>query len=154
MSRKNQLPLRAKKFLYPQLFWVELPHNSTLNNVMRMKFNQCLESVVAIYNEMKVLQIRRKWRYDDLSLVASNSFSVIGCQVYWSGVDKAIQFWENGRKKPANHVGSGHKFVKKMRMDHATREQCTKIGSVTTNWNCYVPDNKKQRRLPRSPPED
>ena len=154
LKRKNDLPLRAKKYLYPQIFWVDLPHHSILNNIQRLKFNQCLESVVAVYNEMKVLHIRRHWSYDDLSLVSGGSFTFTGKTAFWKGVDEAIQFWETGRKKPiGNHSTTSNDFIKKIKMEHTSREQ--QYSSYNKKQHFKWPRNTKfgHKALPRPPPE-
>ena len=151
IERKNALPLHAKRYLYPQIFWAELPYHTSLNNTVRAKFNQCLEGAVAQFNEMKILRIHRKWKFDDLSLVSSSTFSEKGKETYWAGIDKAIQFWENGRKRPVNKIGSGHEFVQNLRLEHTARAQHSlKRAAVQQRENdrYYW---KKQKKLPKPP---
>ena len=145
LKRKNDLPLRSKKYLYPQVFWVELPLHESLNNQLRIKFNQCLGSIVALYNEMKVLKIKRKWSYEDLSLVSAGQINGDGKLSYWCGIDEALQFWENGKKRQ-HKVGSGREFIKKMRFDH-DEQQIQRATNDKWNWNC-----NKQVWLPKPPP--
>ena len=41
-TRKNVLPPKSHKYLYPQMFWVALPQHHNFNdNTLRYKFNQC-----------------------------------------------------------------------------------------------------------------
>ena len=142
-TRKNALPTRAKKYLYPQVFWAALPLHLALNNRIRQNFNSGLESSSASHNEMKVLKIKRIWSFDNANLVSGNTISGDGKVAYWKGINEAIKFWENGKKKPYNHVGSGQEFVKKMRLDFDRQTQ----GSSGGNWNRK--SRNKQVRLPR-----
>ena len=59
INGKKVLPHKAKKFAYPQIFWVTIEqHHRFSNNMIRHKFNQSLETVVNLHPEMKVLKIR------------------------------------------------------------------------------------------------
>ena len=97
---KEKLPNKAKKASYPLLFWVALPYHCCFpNNNIQFKFNQSMEKVVPLYENMKILKIRRRWNYVDDSVSPLGSVSPAGHIKYWSGVDEALQFWEIGRKK-------------------------------------------------------
>ena len=147
-ARKGDLPLRSKRYLYPQVFWAALPLHMSLHNQLRQKFNQGLESVTSQFNEMKILRIKRHWSFNDASLVSGGMINGDGKQAYWSGIDEAIDFWENGRKKSFRPVGngSGREFIKRMKLSH---DVCSK--SVRhSRWDNYHNFGfNKQVRLPR-----
>ena len=115
-DRKEELPKKAKKYLFPQVFWVALPqHKNFDNNQLRFKFNNCMESVVGQHKEMKMLKIKRRWNYEDNSVNNLGQITPDGQLTYWAGVDEALQFWETGRKKFNLQEGNKpHKFVEKM----------------------------------------
>ena len=152
MERKNDLPIRAKRYLYPQVFWAELPFHTSFSNQIREKFNQCLQNSVKQYNEMKILRIRRRWNFDDLALVSSVAFSDVGRTTFWSAIDKAIEFWENGRRKMVNNRNQiSRDFIQKVKAEHATREQL----NTRKRQSGYRQDSnygwKRQRKLPKPP---
>ena len=112
MRKKEFLPKKAIKFMYPQIFWVTLPqHKYFSDNMLRHKFNQCLESVVTLHKEMKVLRMKRRWRYEDGSVNPNGSINDDGILTYWASIDEALQFWETGGKK---NFSEGNTFVRKM----------------------------------------
>ena len=104
--------------MYPQLFVVTVPqHKYFGNNFLRHKFNQCLEIVAGMHKEMKVLRLKRRWTYEDLTLVSNEGrISEEGMLAYWASIDDALQFWETGKKK--NFYDSGTSFVKKVFKSH------------------------------------
>ena len=98
-TRRDALPQRAKKFGYPMVFWISLPyHQNFVNRVNRHKFNQAMDTVTALYPEMKSLHIRRIWSNVDTSVSRIGLITTDGIKKYWRGMDKALQFWENGQK--------------------------------------------------------
>ena len=118
-KHKADLPGKCKKNLYPQVFWVAIPsHLNFLNNHTRFKFNQSLETVLLLYNEMKVLKLQRRWQFNDTSVSIIGQITPPGFTTYWSVVDEAIQFWENGRKRKPVGKGSGQEFVNQMYDQH------------------------------------
>ena len=93
------------KNMFPQLFWIALPYHQNFSNAAdRFKLNQTLDTVIPLYNEMRVIKIRRRWQYDDTSVSRIGKVTPHGRSMYWSGIDKAIQFWEVGRQK--NNFGT------------------------------------------------
>ena len=44
---KQGLPAKARKYLYPLVFWFGLPiHHKFLDNETTVKFSQCMEAVL------------------------------------------------------------------------------------------------------------
>ena len=59
-NRKEILPRKAKKYLYPQLFVVALPqHKYFVDNQAWHKMNKCIENLTMGHKEMKVLRLKR-----------------------------------------------------------------------------------------------
>ena len=55
-ARKNQLSSKFKKALEPHVLWLGLPINDAFrDNEKRVKFNQCLEKIIPLYDNMSVL---------------------------------------------------------------------------------------------------
>ena len=117
ISRKEQLPSKAKRYLYPQLFVTTVPqHKSFRDNLNRHRFNQCVEFLAGTHNEMKVLRMKRRWNYEDPTLVsAEGTLTEDGLLAYWASIDKALQFWETGKKKSYHNPSSS--FVRKVRQN-------------------------------------
>ena len=118
--RKSQLPTRSKKLGYPQVFWVLMPnHANFLNNAIRFKFNQALDTVLPLYNGMRSLKLCQRWMYHDNSVYRSGNISQEGISTYWSAVDEALQFWEVGKQKCTKPgQGSGREFIQRMYKTH------------------------------------
>ena len=133
MSRKHHLLPKAKKFAYPQIFWVCLPyHQNFVNDVNRHKFNQCLETVVNMHPEMKSLKIRRIWSNVDSSVSRIGIITETGMQKYWRGIDEALEFWENGRKRSGTPFGDTVEQSKRRRM----------TDRFNTNYKWFNKNNK------------
>ena len=99
-EKKDMLLPKEKRAFYPQVFWVLLPyHQNMKNNNVQFKFNQSIEKIVPLYQDMKVLKIRRKWNYGDGSVSPLGVITPDGHLAYWMGIDEAVQFWEVGRQE-------------------------------------------------------
>ena len=86
IKRKERLPPKAKADDYPFVYIVELPRHGNFNteeNVARGKFKNCLQSVVKIFSEMRVVKLK-EWNYDDMNLVVNNRFTTEGLAKYWA----------------------------------------------------------------------
>ena len=137
---KANLPQKVKKYLYLQLFVVTLPqHKFFLDNQLRHKFNKCLESVATKHKEMKVLRMKHRWNYKDPTLVEVKTglLTEAGLLAYWASIDRAIQFWENGKKKQFHDRSS--EFVNKL---HSLHKCMTSSSSEQHQWG------KGERKLP------
>ena len=53
------LPKKARRDEYPCIYWTAAPHHKNFdNNSLRTKFNNCLESVVKLYSNMRVIKMK------------------------------------------------------------------------------------------------
>ena len=149
-ARKENLPKKARRFHYPQIFWMALTqHHNIPNNMLRHKFNQCLGTVVSLHKEMKMLRIRRHWSYNDFGVALNGNIVEAGKIRYWSGVDEAIEFWETGKKQHSDVHGGARNFVNKVHADHCAAKSAPKRRSQDR----YFWERKKQKKLLRPPSE-
>ena len=89
---KTALKLKAVRNSFPQIFWVALPyHQNFTNGSTRFKFNQSLDTVIPLYNEMRVMKLRRKWSFTDFSVSSKDgSVTPAGFDNYWAAIDEAL----------------------------------------------------------------
>ena len=146
-TRKNDLPKKAKRYLFPQVFWVLLPlHKDLESNQSRIHFNQCIEAVVARHKEMKLLRIRRHWDFQVSDAVINNLISSKGIHSYWVGIDEALAFWENGRKN-LNGRDFNQKSSIKTDLNNKSKERRPANPQQSLKWKkdnngvCTVPKN-------------
>ena len=95
MTQKEFLPLKAKKFYYPQIIWIQAPiHKSFNNNNMRELFNHSLNEVVKFHDNTFVLDFKKIWDPENGSLYVqeSNRFTSQGLTTYWLAVDCTLRF--------------------------------------------------------------
>ena len=91
-SKWKQLPTKMK-LSKPQVYWVELPDHSNFDHVnrdARVKFNNCLLSVVKRYDNMRMICLKEGWSKMDSALVVNNHFTADGLSVYWRSIDWAV----------------------------------------------------------------
>ena len=101
-DRKESLPKKSARYLYPHVFWVALPlHKSFNNNNYRNKFSAAMGEVITNFKEMKLLKMRKHWDYENQQLFDSerDTYTNYGIAAYWASIDEAVEFWENGRKR-------------------------------------------------------
>ena len=112
-KHKSDLPVKAKKTNYPQLFWVALPYHQNFNQtgIQCHKFNQGMETMTSLHEEMHLLQIRRIWSNVDTSVTQAGIITEVGQTKYWCGIDEALEFWENGWKRNAATFRSDYDAV-------------------------------------------
>ena len=93
-TRFKSLPKKAKKSNEPFVYWVALPtHISFTDNQQRCKFNACLDTVVKMYANMRIMKLKECWAYDDNNLVLSTGrFTETGLSMFWKSVDGAVKF--------------------------------------------------------------
>ena len=95
IQRKKALPLKAFKVDFPMFYWAAAPHHCNfLNGPQRAKFNNCLESVMKLYTNMRVLKMKEIWQYDNHHYIfqGSGAFSSYGLGKYWASIDAAVKY--------------------------------------------------------------
>ena len=156
MDWKSALPSRAKRNLYPQIFWTALPYHQNFKTtcINRHKFNQCLDTVANMHNEMKMLRIRRIWSNADSSVTPAEVITLEGVERYWRGIDEAIEFWEIGRQKN-KQFGSGREFIQHMHemhceaMDEPSRKKMRPLSQSNNKFHWFKKKIGRQRCLPK-----
>ena len=99
-TKWQRLPNKAKNNDGTQVYWIALPLHqgfSDIDNQVRQRFNDCLESVVKMYGAMRVIKIKQIWNFDNRNPVVNGRITVNGLTHLWQGVDAAFQF--NARKR-------------------------------------------------------
>ena len=105
--RKDQLPRKAVKEGYPQIYWMEAPqHVNFSNNMIRRKFNSVVQNVAMRYANMRIARMKKIWDPEEKYLFMNSRFSADGLMKYWESIDNAIEFNEN-LKKAKWHQQSG-----------------------------------------------
>ena len=89
----KKLPKKARREEYPCIYWAAAPHHKNFdNNSLRTKFNNCLESVVKLFNNMRVIKMKEIWDFENASLVCKGRFTSEGFDTYWKSIDSAVRF--------------------------------------------------------------
>ena len=93
-QQKKMLPLKAVKEQFPMFYWATLPqHKYFQNRTIRAKFNNCLESVLKLHNNMRQLKMKEIWSYDNPHLVNMNGHvTSYRLSKYWASIDAALEF--------------------------------------------------------------
>ena len=95
LQQKDNLPLKSKKYNFPQIVWIEAPlHDGFFNNELRAEFNNCLKKVGALHNNVSVLELKKIWDQHDSSLYLEEAqrYTSIGFRTYWDAVDRTLRF--------------------------------------------------------------
>ena len=96
-AHKDVLPARCKKDKYPMILWTLAPVRINFPNLWnqhRRKFNQCIEKLVPLCNNMAILKLLKIWNYDDIMLFSDHRFTARGLSAYWSSVDSTFRHWD------------------------------------------------------------
>ena len=145
-ERKQQLPPKALKDDSPQVYWIAAPmhnHWSDEEFQMRIKFNNCLDSVAAVYgNWMRVIKLKEPWALDDSRLVVNNKFTTLGLQIYWKSIDAAFKF--NYEKKIEFEARENYRKLLKKR-GHKSQEE---LASGDTHVNEDMQQFFRRHRRP------
>ena len=145
LSYKEMLPHKSKRWDQPNFLWVSLPQNKNFSdNLFRMKFNKCLNDVIPLYGEMSIIYMKKDWDYYDASLFHKGKFTAKGLEIYWSSIDKSVQFWVTCKTK------------KVMKASTPQLSRHRQLPHSKFSWHKQF-DNDKQignRKLPTPPPVD
>ena len=105
MAHKEKLATKARKFKYPQIFWIAAVHHVSLDsdeNFYRKKVNLCLYKVAAMYQEVNVLMLHT-WDAQDRALISDGWFTAKGYKAYWESIDAAFQKFEKDQLNQLHH---------------------------------------------------
>ena len=71
---------------------VAAQHKDFYNGEIRHKFNLCLESVIKLYDSMRVIKLKEVWDPQNTNLVVYGRMTATGELFYWRALDSAIRF--------------------------------------------------------------
>ena len=141
-TRYSQLPAKSRNKDEPQIYWVMAPyHKEFTDGEMRSKFNHCLESVIKMYGNMRLIRLKEIWNQFDTKLVINGRISSLGFTKYWKAVDAAVKFNVAKReeflakKRQWEYRRNESLIVKKAKLQN--QQQGTECGKQPgrINWN-------------------
>ena len=95
--QKEYLLHKSKKYMFPQIIWIEAPyHDNFDNNALRKIYNKCLDKVASFNTDVTILDLRKIWESDNSRLfIEENSrFTSEGFATYWAAVDCTLKFMD------------------------------------------------------------
>ena len=102
INHQKNLPDKCKVEHFPHFIWIIPPnHKYFNNNRLREFFASAIEAEVDKYHDMCALRLKKIWDEDEGSLYLREQrrYTEQGLNAYWSGVDKAIKFWDRTFKE-------------------------------------------------------
>ena len=79
----------------PQIYWFAAPLHRNWSDdkyQIRIKFNNCQESVAAVYgNWMRIIKLKEFWSVEDDRLLVNNMFTSAGLAAYWRAINAAFK---------------------------------------------------------------
>ena len=95
VERNQQLPKKAVNNVF--IYWVLAPgHVNFLaeQKIARAKMNNCLESVIKLHQNMRVMQLVQHWDQNDMNLVnpRTGKYMDDGLSAIWNSIDAGIKF--------------------------------------------------------------
>ena len=94
---KKLLPKKALREQEPFIYWIAAPFHDNFGselNAARSKFNACLDSVIKLHNNMRVMKLKEFWNPKNRNLVNDHNHMITleGWSIYWCSIDEAIHF--------------------------------------------------------------
>ena len=127
-TRKDYLPLKAKKQHFPEIIWINPPFHCNFANVdnsQRNKFSRALDTTAAIYEENWSLKLKRIWnpQSSELFLKESQRFTTKGFMTYWMAVDRTIRYWDTALSplKKVHHQNAWHQNFKNQKYQRTSK---------------------------------
>ena len=168
-SYKEYLPLKAKKYSYPQLIWIKaLTHDNFNNNLMLQKFNYALSTQAQNHEHTWALQLKKIWDPHNHSLFnkEDNKYTVEGIKTYWEAVDKTLKYADTILLKKPNKPKASQSSTQERRNsdtynkreispshDGTLNQRHNKWHSDTYHWNRFDRDHSRPHN-PRSHSRD
>ena len=92
-ERKKQLPFKALKSAYPNIFRCAVPHHKNFRDpALRTKFNICLISIIKMTPNMRIIKLKEIWDYADTTLVSNGKITPEGEIAYWRSISASVKF--------------------------------------------------------------
>ena len=97
-TRKVQLPTKAKRMNYPQVFWLAPSHHALFSNSkLRTKLSLCMLSSIKKFEYMRLIKLKEIWEFEDETTVLdpAGALTLTGMVKYWRSVSASVQFnWD------------------------------------------------------------
>ena len=108
-DRRKLLPQKTLRQGEPFIYWISAPFHDFFGselNAARGKFNACLDSVLKLYDNMRVMKLKEYWNTKNRNLVGNlnRQISAEGLAHYWRSIDAAIEFNVNKREEYLSRV--------------------------------------------------
>ena len=97
LAFKEQLPLHSKRNHYPSVLWALAPYHCNFPgnwNANRKRFNQVVEKLVPLHEEMHVLRLIKVWDPNKQAFFKDHRFTANGLSSYWALMDSAFRHWD------------------------------------------------------------
>ena len=110
---------------------MDLPLNDHfVDNVLRIRFNHCLENIIPKYKNMSLLLPKQGWDSKANNLMKNDSFTTLGISMYWRAIDSVIHFWDTKKQS---------QVVQKTKADKEAED------TIFASWqnNIQIQDNFK-----------
>ena len=94
-AKQKSLPTGARNENDTQMYWATAVYHElfSLNeSQMREKFNNCMETAVKAYDNMRVIKIKEAWDDNNMTAVVNNRITSSGLTQLWKGTDSAFKF--------------------------------------------------------------
>ena len=97
-KRVSQLPVKAPKDKEPIVYWTSIPssnHFDFKTRAIHAKFNNTLETVMKMYNRMRVIKLKYGWNPENADLVShilENWLTDDGYHSIWRAIDASVHF--------------------------------------------------------------
>ena len=91
----QHLKAKAKADDEPIIYWIAAANHKNFSDEdfsMHDKFNACLDAVVKLYDNIRVVKFREYWYFHKEELVVYNSITRQGFAAYWKSIDSAVSF--------------------------------------------------------------
>ena len=158
-SYKEYLPLKAKKYSYTQLHWIQAPtHDNFNNNLMQQKFNYALSTQAQNHEHTWALQLKKVWDPHNHSLFKKedNEYTVEGIKTYWEAVDKMLKYADTILLKKPNKPKASQSLIQERQnldtynkresspsRDRPSNQHHNRWRSDTYHWNRLDKDHNR-----------
>ena len=92
----------------PIIYWTAIPSHKLYSHDLRVeisKFNNCLESVIKVHKNMRLIKLKDGWNYEDTNLVTHyGRVTHQGFHQMWYATDSSVQFNLNKRAEYINRA--------------------------------------------------
>ena len=135
-TRKEKLPVKAKKDHEPCIYWAMAPTHQNFNarcNIIRKKYNSCLETLFKGNTLIRILKLRDHWNPSDSSMVINDTITKHGLNEYWESVEASFMF--NSRK---HELFLAKRLLASQPKADTGKESCVEDGRQSTSRTSHL----------------